>query len=203
MEYVDLGYGLKFATCNLGAEKPEDYGMYFQWGSIEGELVTDKPSKKYYFDNCPYTKGLKWSFSSVDKYNNGDYEGTVDNKIVLDETDDAATQMLGTDWRIPTFEELKMIIDESKFDSEWTQVNGVNGRKFTSKENGNSIFIPASGSCLINDLYNRNNICYLWTSSLDEKHSIFVRSLGFDSDDLLMGVCSRFHGYSIRPVFIG
>ena len=206
MEYIDLGYGLKFATCNLGAEKPEDYGMYFQWGSIEGELVEGStPSKVYNFDNCPYIvgKGIKWSIQSIDKYNNGVYEGTVDNKIVLDASDDDATQMLGSQWRLPTKDELEMLIDINKFDSEWIQINGVNGRRFTSKENGNSIFIPASGWCNDSSLKNRGEDCSLWSSSLDEDYSGDAWYLRFHSDDWYMTGYSRCNGCSIRPVFIG
>lgn len=191
-EYVDLGYGLKFATCNLGAEKPEDYGMYFQWGSIEGELITNK--------QCPY---IIWGVHYINKYNNGDFDGTVDNKLVLDASDDAATQMLGSDWRIPTYNELSMLTDTNKFTSEWIQINGVNGRRFTSKENGNSIFIPASGWCNDSSLKNRGEDCSLWSSSLDEDYSGDAWYLRFHSDDWYMTGYSRCNGCSIRPVFIG
>lgn len=205
MEYIDLGYGLKFATCNLGAEKPEDYGMYFQWGSIEGELVDDKPSKVYDFDHCPYIvgDGTKWSIQSINKYNNGDYDGTVDNKLVLDASDDVATQMLGSQWRLPTKDELEMLIDTNKFDSEWTQLNGVNGRRFTSKENSNSIFIPASGFCVGSSLYYKDSVCNLWSSNLYDGHLEYGYYLHFNSGVMNMNAFFRYFGYSIRPVFIG
>lgn len=206
-DYVDLGYGLKFATCNLGAEKPEDYGMYFQWGGIDGELITGSiPSKVYDFDHCPYIvgDGTKWSIQSINKYNNGDFDGTVDNKLVLDASDDVATQLWGSSWRLPTKDELEMLTDTNKFDNEWTQENGVNGCRFTSKENGNSIFIPVSGICYDSFYYGGIGIG-LWSSRLYEDSSDYAWNLTFNSDDMNMNMngSNRYFGLSVRPVFIG
>ena len=102
-EYVDLGLpsGLKWAKCNVGAEKETDYGYYFQWGDIEDKsnAYCNRESYKYY-------KGF---YANLTKYNNRSLYGTVDNKPTLDPEDDAATQIMGDDWRIPTqyeFQEL-------------------------------------------------------------------------------------------------
>ena len=118
--YVDLGLSVKWGTCNLSANSPEERGNYYAWGETETKDVFETSTYKYY-DSTAET------FINI-----GDnISGT---------TYDAASTNLGTDWRTPTYEEISEIYDnciwhESKF-------KGVSGYLVTSKTNGNSIFVP-------------------------------------------------------------
>ena len=145
-EYIDLGLpsGLKWAKCNVGADKETDYGYYFQWGEIEPHDA-DTP---YNWVNYKYCKG---SSTTLTKYNiMGEY-GTVDNKLTLDLEDDAARANMGGDWRMPTQSDFLEMLDYT--DSEWVENfngSGVNGRKFTSKINGNIIIKETSNTNVLN-----------------------------------------------------
>ena len=136
-EYVDLGLpsGLKWAKCNVGAESETDYGDYFMWGSVTPNTA----------DECTWAKA---PFNNGDSYYNADAFNLVKDTVcpngILTKEYDAASQVMGGDWRMPTKDELKELLDNTT--NEWIQVNGVNGRKFTGS-NGNSIFIPAAGIC--------------------------------------------------------
>ena len=121
-EYVDLGLSVKWATCNLGASKPEEFGDYFEWGCLSPQNENKEVRRNTNFDS---------------KYN------TADGKKVLCPEDDAATCLLGMPWRMPTLEE----ITELKEKCEWKEssLNGVQGCRVIGP-NGNSIFLPIAGS---------------------------------------------------------
>ena len=194
--YVDLGLpsGLKWAKCNVGAEKETDYGDYFMWGSAEPNTTNECVWKNY-------KHGDGFNFS---KYNTVLYDigGTIDNKATLDIDDDAAAQIMGGDWRMPTEAEIQELIDNT--DSEWVEDfngSGVNGGKFTSKVNGNSIFIPASGYRSVSSFYHQGSYGYVWSSSLNASAPNFAWGLSFDSD----GICAdyydfRDYGHVVRGV---
>lgn len=140
-EYVNLGLpsGLKWAKCNVGATSETDYGNYFMWGS-----TTPNTASECTWTNAPFNNG---SSSYNETYFNS-VKGTVCPNDVLAKEYDAAAQIMGGDWRMPTKAEFQELLDNTN--KEWTQVNGVNGYKFTSKKEGfqnNSIFIPAAGFC--------------------------------------------------------
>ena len=138
-EYVDLGLSVKWAKCNVGAEKETDAGLYFAWGETTGYTASQVGTDKQ-FSWSDYKYGN--SSSNLTKYNQSD------GKTVLESADDAPSQIMGSDWRMPTNAEIQELLDNT--DYEWfTNYNGsgVNGTKFTSKTNGNSIFIPAAGGC--------------------------------------------------------
>ena len=136
--YVDFGLpsGRLWATCNLGASTPEDYGDYYQWGGVTSVTST---GINLGWAGCPFTKGLyyndhknvftKYVPTGMTEYWAG--SGDPDNKLVLDPADDAAHVNLGGDWRMPTIEEWEELYDNTT--SEWTMENGVNGYKLTSK----------------------------------------------------------------------
>ena len=129
-EFVDLGLSVKWATCNVGADKPEDVGGLFAWG--ETETKTD-----YSFSTYKFSKnGSKGSYT---KYSDND------NKTVLDLEDDVAHVKWGGNWRMPTWEEMQELIKECTWT--WTEVNGIEGFRFTSKKAGyedRSIFLPVN-----------------------------------------------------------
>lgn len=138
-EAIDLGLSVKWASFNVGASAPEEYGDYYAWGEVE-------PKSEYLFDN------YKWSDDNgmtMTKYCTDSSYGIVDGKTILDSEDDVAYIKLGNNWRMPTLDEFQELIDNC--DSEWTAQNGVYGRKLVSRINGNSIFLPAAGADQEND----------------------------------------------------
>ena len=198
-EYVDLGLpsGLKWGKCNVGAEKETDYGYYFQWGDIEDKTNSDCRWESYKHCNGSYKKLTKYCVDN--EY--GSF-GTVDDKTSLDIKDDAAAQIMGGVWRMPTKGDFQELLDNTN--SEWVTINGINGRKFTSKTNGNSIFIPASGSRLGSSFYGQGIGGYVWSSSLDAEDNGCAWDLHFDSDNI-SGIYynfyrNRYRGYVVRGV---
>ena len=138
---------------------------------------------------------------TLTKYCTDSLYGTVDNKTTLDPEDDAATQIMGGKWRMPTKNEIQELLDNT--DSEWVEDykgSGVNGRKFTSKTNGKSIFIPAAVNCLDGSVYYVGNYGYVWSSSLSTFYYSYAWNLGFGSSNCLMGGYSRYNGRSVRGV---
>ena len=195
-EYVDLGLPshLKWAKCNVGAEKETDFGDYFMWGS-----VTPNTADECNWANYKYCNG---TYDTLTKYNTDSKYGTVDNKTVLDPEDDAATQIMGGDWRMPTQDDFQELLDNT--DKLWTTINGVNGYKFTSIKEGyqnNSIFIPAAGYCKDGSVLNVG-LGYVWSSSLNTSYPHRAWNLNFSSGGCGMsGSSSRSNGVPVRGVF--
>lgn len=196
LKAVDLGLpsGIKWADCNLGAYNPEDIGGYYQWAGLENVTSTGIYP---YWDNCPYHTGSN-RFAGWMKYNTEPYIGSVDNKTVLDPEDDVAHVKLGGNWRMPTEEEFKELIDNCT--SEWTTLNEINGTKFTSMKNGNSIFLPATGYHDYDDLYCVGSYGYYWSSSLRTDIPYSAYCLSFGSDNVVTCDYERFFGLVVRPV---
>ena len=193
--FVDLGLpsGLKWASCNVGAEKPEDFGLYFAWGETQGYSgITDE--KQFSWSDYKLCGG---SSSTLTKYNYNSYYGPVDTLTTLEQVDDAAYVSDNT-CRMPTRAELEELTDNTT--STWETLNGVNGRRFTSKTNGNSIFVPAAGYCgsgLVNFVGSDGD---LWSSSLVESTPSYGWSLYFGSGDVGMYPYGRYDGLTVRAV---
>jgi len=141
---VDLGLSVKWASCNLGASKPEEYGDYYAWGETSAKREFTDENYKYYtgvYVDCPDLTG--WSTEIYSKYNIYPDSISPDNLTQLEKDDDAAIKKLGGKWRTPTEEEWK----ELKRNCTWTREfrNGILGVEVKSGKNGNSIFLPASG----------------------------------------------------------
>ena len=185
-EYVDLGLpsGLKWATCNVGASSPEEYGDYFAWG----ETTT---KAEYTEDNCPIY-GL--SISELQS------QGYIDGEGNLTAQYDAATANWGGEWRMPTYDELNELNTQCTW--EWTTQNGVNGYKVTGP-NGNSIFIPAAGDRRGSSLYYAGIYGYYWISTPYDYSDDGAYSLGFNSSSRGMSIYGRGRGRSVRPVYGG
>ena len=192
---VDLGLSVKWATCNVGASTPEDYGDYFAWCETSTKSTYDWSTYKY----------CNGSYNTLTKYNNSSSYGTmVDNKTQLDLSDDAARANWGGSWRMPTDAELTELLEQCTWT--WTSQNGVNGYKVTSKSNGNSIFLPAAGDRNGSSIYYLGIYGYYWSSSLFTGGS----QDGFGPDDAmgvifhngyaLTSVIDRNCGCSVRPV---
>lgn len=194
--YVDLGLpsGLKWAKCNVGAEKETDYGYYFMWGDIE-----DKSNADCSWESYKYCNG---SFDTLTKYNIFPLFGEKpDDKTKLDSEDDAARAHMGGDWRMPTQTEIQELLENTE--NEWVEDfngSGVNGRKFSSKINGNSIFIPAAG------IYRDGSVDYvansggIWSPSLKDDYPNLAWYLYFNSGDCYIYGSRRCIGRSVRGV---
>lgn len=194
-EYVDLGLpsGLKWATMNVGATKPEEYGDYFAWGETE-PYYTEGHSQDNPCTNWKTEKtGYNWDSyfdSNITKY-------ATDKKTQLDPKDDAAHVNWGGDWRMPTDAELTEL--RTKCSWTWESRNGVNGYKVTGPNN-NSIFLPAAGYRYDSSLGSAGSVGDYWSSSLDEGNSYSAYESYFDSSIVDRDSGSRDYGQSVRPV---
>lgn len=190
-EYVDLGLSVKWATCNVGANSPEDYGDYFAWGETE-------PVEMYDWRTYKYCNG---SSTSLTKYNTNRSYGTVDNKTQLDLSDDAAYINWGGSWRMPTDAELTELSEQCTWI--WTTQNGVKGYKVTSKKSGytnNSIFLPAAGYRFGSSLSYAGSYGRYWSSSLGSDGPEDAGGVDFNPDRVYRGSYYRSYGRSVRPV---
>ena len=202
MEYVDLGLSVKWATCNLGASKPTEYGGYYQWAGTKD--VSDRKIKLGW-SNCPYHTGSDYD-SGWTKYNMNPSYGTVDNKTVLEAMDDAASVAIGGKWRMPTDEEWTELRNTDNCSWTWTTIDGVNGCKVQSKKSGytdNWIFLPAAGYRYEGRLKNVGSQGQYWSSSLFTGDLLYM----YNAYEMLFysGYVGwlgnfRYHGLSVRPV---
>ena len=193
--YVDLGLpsGLLWATCNVGADSPEDYGDYFAWGETQ-------PKDYYDWSTYQHCMGGMGDNDMLTKYCNDanyGYNGFTDNLTTLLPEDDAAAANWGIGWRMPTKEEFEELDNNTTVT--WTQQNGVNGRLFTAA-NGNSLFLPAAGDRWVDELYDVGDWGYYWSSSLDTDHPDYAWSFNFDSGYYGMYNYDRYYGFTVRPV---
>ena len=171
-QWVDLGLSVKWATCNLGASTPEEYGNYYAWGEIS-------PKLEYTTDNC-----IAWEKSWSD--------------IGGDPSRDAARANWGGSWRMPTEAEFLELYEKCT----WTRTtqNGNEGYKVTSKKNSQSIFLPAAGSRCGDELLCDGEYVYYWSStphkfSIDDAYYLYFRT---DYHGVFSS--SRYFGLPARPV---
>ena len=185
---VDLGLSVKWASWNVGAESPEDYGSYYAWGETE---------EKSSYDWSTY-KWCNGSYDTQTKYCTDSDYGIVDNKTVLDSWDDVAHVKWGGGWRMPTRDEIKELCEKCSW--QWTTVNGIYGRKVTGP-NGNSIFLPAAGYRYGTEEFDcRGWRGYYWSGTLDGDDSYNAYYLYFDSGYGFWNRTTRSDGHSVRPV---
>ena len=180
-EAVDLGLSVKWATFNVGATSPEDYGDYFAWGETE-------PKETYSWAT------YKWGTSSnLTKYN------TTDGKTTLDPEDDAAKVLWGGYWRMPSKEEVDELTQQCTWI--WTTHNNVNGYKVTGP-NCNSIFLPAAGYKGAGPTYPAGEDGLYWTSTLEKGHFSYLIVLHNDAPPTESSTKgTRCFGFTIRPVY--
>ena len=158
-EYVDLGLpsGTLWATCNVGASCPEEYGDYFAWGeTVPKEEYTYENYKWWYFDENGYRY--------ISKYNTRSEFGPVDNKTEMEPEDDAARVNMGTSWCIPSLEQVVELLNSCTW--QWTERNGVNGHLVTGP-NGNTMFLPAAG------YYDGSSLEYVGTYGIYWSHALY------------------------------
>ncbi len=194
-EWVDLGLpsGLRWATCNVGASAPEEYGNYYAWGETEPKETYSWETYKYGSNNNDLTKYCSDSSSGKD--------GFTDELTTLEAEDDAAAVNWGGEWRMPTDTEWEELRDNC--DWTWTadyNGTGIAGRIVASKTNGNSIFLPAAGYRYGGSLGSAGDGGYYWSTSLRTGYPYYAWSAYFDSDDVSRGYYYRCYGRSVRPV---
>lgn len=193
-EYVDLGLSVKWATFNVGASKPEEYGYYYFWGETE-------PKTNYSESTYKWCNGS--SFALTKYCNNSRYgnNGFTDTKTTLDPDDDVAHVKWGGDWRMPTEDEFTELLNNCTWT--WTTLNGVNGYRVTSNKSGytdRSIFLPAAGCRDDSGLDDVGSCGYYWSSSLYTDYPNYAWDVFFDSGYHIAGDGSRALGISVRPV---
>ena len=196
-DYVDLGLpsGTKWATMNVGASKPTDGGLYFQWGDTVGytadQVGTGSGQKKFASDWSDYKFGVSPDFT---KYK--------DTGATLDLEDDAANANMGGDWHMPTPTQISELLNTAYTTNEWTTQDGVNGRLFTSKSYpSKSIFIPAAGLASDGSLSDSGDYGLVWSSMLSSSNVGYGQYLYFNSDDAILDdYFTRYYGYSVRGV---
>ena len=191
--------GPYWATTNIGAEKPEDYGYYFWWGGTVGYkrendkwVASDGSNSNFSFnpDNTPtYNKSVSTLQS----------EGTITADGVLAPEHDAAKKHWGGDWRMPTKQEFDDLI--GKCDWVWTKINGVNGYTVRGKGNYSSatIFLPCAGDGDWTSLMNAGSYGFYW-SSVPNSDDYYAAHLDFDSRYHYTGTSNRYYGQSVRPL---
>ena len=168
---VDLGLSVRWASVNIGAESPEDYGNYYAWGETE--------TKSKYTVSNSVTYGVEMD----------DFSG--------DATYDAATANWGDSWRMPTSTELEELVDDCTW--EWTTLNEINGYLVTG-DNGNSIFLPAAGYRHESSLYNAGIRGHYWSSTPGRSSASYAYHLYFSSGSQDLDGGNRSHGRPVRPV---
>ena len=202
-EYVDLGLSVKWATMNIGAEKESDYGIMFAWGQTDNAVATNFVD----FKNYPYSwasyEHCNDTYDTLTKYNTSTLYGeNPDNITTLESVDDAATQIMGSDWRMPTETEIRELINNTT--NEWVENfnnSNVNGMKFISKtDTSKYIFIPAAGNCYGGSVVDVGNLGCVWSSSLNTSSPYNAWYLNSNSVRCGMNYGDRCYGWSVRGV---
>ncbi len=170
-EYVDLGLSVKWATCNVGASSPSDYGNYYAWG--------ETTTKSNYSNSNSVTYGKSMG------------------SIAGNPTYDAARANWGSTWRLPTANEIDELLNKCTWT--WTSQGGHNGYKVKGP-NGNSIFLPAAGWRYGTSLYGAGETGYSWSATPYEDDTSRAYCLGFSSGDHRRYWYDRSIGRSVRPV---
>ena len=193
---VDLGLSVKWASINVGASYPWEYGDYFAWGEVEA---------KDDYSWSTYKWCMNGSSNQLTKYcnkSNYGYNGFTDGKTALDPEDDVATVNWGGSWRIPTLTECQELYDSCTW--EWTTLNGVYGRKIISRKGGYTdkwIFLPAASFRYGTSLYNAGSDGYYLSSSLGMDYPCNAYGVYFYSGRVYWSYnFDRYFGHSIRPV---
>ncbi len=225
---VDLGLtsGNLWATCNLGATSPEQYGDYYAWGETEPYYSSQDPltwkDGKTGYNWANYTKLSGGSSSTLTKYNTKAANGTVDNKTVLEAEDDAATANWGGGWAMPTTDEFQELYNECYWfwttDYNGTGIAGYIVYKSVDKNTDKQctkgsdhtysvatdthIFLPAAGNRFNASLSVAGSRGYYWSASLYASNPSSARDLYFNSGYVspAYGNVNRYCGFPVRPV---
>ena len=192
-EYVDLGLpsGTLWATRNIGAVNPWNYGYYFAWAET-------KQNGEYNWSAYKYCNGTS---DTLLKYCKNSSYGVVDNKTELDPEDDAATVNWGSNWQMPSEEQLAELRYGGNTTTTWTTLNGFQGWKIASKRKEGWIFLPAAGRYYSGIRINEGSEGLYWSRTLNENSSEKSCYLEFDSSfGTTQSGMLRCCGLTVRPV---
>ena len=199
-DFVDLGLpsGTLWSTCNVGADKPSDSGLYFQWGDVQGytaeQVGNGEGQKKFSSDWSDY----KWHLSG-DEFDNDNFTKYKTEGDVLELDDDAAHFHMGGSWHMPSSEQIQELIDNTT--NTWTTQDGVNGRLFTSKsDSSKSIFVPAAGYAWDGSISSSGSLGLVWSSMLLTDYVRYGQYLNFTSSEVCLYDSARSYGRSVRGV---
>jgi len=194
IEYVavdlQLPSGTIWADRNVGASTESDYGQYFQWGDIIGHTSVDK---RFNFANYKWCNG---KYNTLTKYNTSSSYGTVDKKTTLEESDDAATQNMDSDWRMPDTTHFNELLNTSNCTSSVVTKNGHSGILFTSVRNGKTLFFPRAGCMYGSSLSDVGNIINVWSRNVSQSEPSYAsvfHGTSMDTDE-------RCSGFSVRGI---
>ena len=202
-EAVDLGLpsGTKWATMNVGASKPSDYGLYFQWGDTSGytagQVGTGEGKKEFSYSD------YKWYLSGDSANYDFAYTKYTTTGATLELEDDAAHVHMGGDWHIPTGEQLQELISTANTITAWTTSDGISGVTFTSKnDSSKSIFIPAASGLWEGLLELVGEYVGFWSSMLSTKNVSCPQEVYITSDGATFydGDFIRYSGFPVRGV---
>lgn len=206
--YVPMGDGKKWSVRNVGASKPEDYGDYYAWGEVAPYYKPGHAYDNFIGDDANWepgkSAGYTWSSyqwgdgSTFSKYTGSDFS-------TLQAGDDAATQDMGSAWRMPKLEEWKALLEE---DFSWVWVenfnnSGKNGRLVISKKTGyegSCIFLPAAGYRNDRDFFDAGSYGYYWSSSVNARYPDYAYDVFFSADNALWSDGPRSYGFSVRAL---
>lgn len=188
-EAVDLGLSVKWATMNVGANSPEEYGDYFAWGET-------KPKTEYYWSNYKYCNGSENTLTKYCTQSSYGYNGFTDGFTELLPEDDAATANWGGGWRMPTQAQVQELFDNCTLI--WTRRNNINGILVTGPSGG-QIFLPANG-CHNGSSYTSGSTGNYWCSEFNASGKNYVYDLHFLSNGWDWNYDERYHGHCVRPV---
>lgn len=218
-DYVDMGVSVLWATCNLGAESPYDYGDVIAWGETQQKvnLASSDKEKKYSEYVAKKTKYYKPSDKNYTKYvHKSSKFPKADDIEILEPDDDAATQNWGAEWRMPTWDEARELLNNC--DGDVVEENGKVYVKLTSQINGNELIFPLwelDWKMSEEGKVENRSSCKYWTSNLDDEKSTYAICMQFNwtsrldrttwqqkliFSDVMITFAQRFKGYAIRPV---
>ena len=196
-QFVDLGLpsGTLWARCNVGADRPEEFGDYFAWGETE-------PKKNNNWETYKWCNGDQYKLT---KYCIDSDYGTVDGKTELELEDDAAYVNMGEQWRMPSLEQIQELFEYCS--RQWKVMNDVNGILVTGP-NGNTIFLPAAGASSNGTTFNTNEAAYYWSRTLCSKDKLMIDGARSSNAYILffswgrwqVWFDSRYYGSTIRAV---
>ena len=197
-EYVEIA-GIKWATMNLGATAVTDYGLYYQWGDVEGytqDQIGDEEGEKYFdWQNYKFSIGESSEAGAFTKYND------TDNLKTLELVDDAVNVEWGGNWRIPTNSEWEALLESTT--NAWTnnyQGSNVAGITLTDNEDTSKVlFLPAAGYAENSQVIEFNNGGCYWTSDIAYV-SNDVFHIEFNEHYLGDYSRVRYYGYTLRGV---
>ncbi len=194
-EYVDLGLpsGTMWATCNVGADKPEDYGLLFQFGRVDGYKYGDRKNKFKTIKQNLKDAGNKHTplTTSGKTYKSGE---------ILNLDDDAAHINMGGKWRMPTNDQLQELTNHTTYEVE--TINRIKGMLFTSTINDHQLFIPFAGLWYNNSFLWTGSYGYIWSSQVyvsdvDDAYKLYCGLSG----NAYINNLRRSRAFSVRGVF--